>query len=112
MGLEDCSSRPGIVSRSLSRGGFLSLSSKHGFSLRVGNDFFGIFVDLCQLKVVVLVWYGTMVWYQVTIRYQIGTMVPPRYHWYHGTTTDTSGTVISITKKQKNGRKVVLLWGA
>ena len=30
-GLEDCSSRPGIVSRSLSRGGFLSLSFKHGF---------------------------------------------------------------------------------
>ena len=30
-GLEDYSSRPGIVSRSLSRGGFLSLSSKHGF---------------------------------------------------------------------------------
>ena len=27
-GLEDCSSRPGIVSRSLSRGGFLSLSFK------------------------------------------------------------------------------------
>ena len=30
-GLEDRSSGPGIVSRSLSRGGFVSLSSKHGF---------------------------------------------------------------------------------
>ena len=30
-GLEDYSSRPGFLSRSLSRGGFLSLSSKHCF---------------------------------------------------------------------------------
>ena len=32
-GLEDRSSGPGIVSRSLSRGEFASLSSKHGFFL-------------------------------------------------------------------------------
>ena len=32
-GLEDRSSGPGIVSRSLSRGEFVSLSSKHGFFL-------------------------------------------------------------------------------
>ena len=30
-GLEDRSSGPGVVSRSLSRGEFVSLSSKHGF---------------------------------------------------------------------------------
>ena len=62
--------------------GFCLYRLNTAFSLRVGNDFFGIFVDLCQLKVVVLVWYGT-----------------------------TTGTVISITKAE-NGRKVGLLWGA
>ena len=36
--------------------GFCLYRLNTAFSLRVGNDFFGIFVDLCQLKVVVLVW--------------------------------------------------------
>jgi len=43
-GLEDYSSRPGIVSRSLSRGGFLSLSSKHGFFFARGE---WLFWDFC-----------------------------------------------------------------
>ena len=55
--------------------GFCLYRLNTAFSLRVGNDFFGIFVDLCQLKVVVLVWYGT--------RYHTGTKLVPWYH--HGT---------------------------
>ena len=37
-GLEDRSSGPGIVSRSLSRGEFVSLSSKHGFFFAVVSN--------------------------------------------------------------------------